>query len=99
MLMSNRGGGLGDRTAESGIVDYNHAMGFAIGDFNADGYRDLYISDVGPDQLWSGRGCGVFEDQSLLSNVAQETDRGYGWGTAAFDLEQDGDLDIFVSHS
>ena len=99
VLMSGSSGGLKDATAASGIALYNHAMGLAVEDFDGDGIRDLYVSDTGPDQLWRGVGCGVFEDHSIPSEVGSITDRGYGWGVAAFDLEQDGDMDIFVSNS
>jgi hypothetical protein len=99
VLMSSGGRGLVNRTSAAGIAQYNHGMGFSVADFDGDGVRDLYVSDAGADQLWGGMGCGVFEDRSGVSQVAQETDRGYGWGVASFDLEQDGDLDIFVANS
>jgi hypothetical protein len=98
-LMSNGSIGLDLATEQAGIGVYNHAMGFALEDFDGDGMRDLYVSDTGPDQLWAGQGCGSFEDVSMESQVGPATDRGYGWGVAAFDLEQDGDIDIFVSNS
>jgi hypothetical protein len=98
VLMSQKGGGLRDETDAAGIRVFNHAMGFAFADFDQDGADDMYITDIGPDQLWKGTGCGGYTDFSHDSQVANLTDRGLGWGVQAQDFDQDGDVDVFVAN-
>ncbi len=92
------GGALSDATDASGLTIYNHAMGLGLADFDGDGRRDLYISDTGPDQLWRGTGCGTWETAPGAAQLALDTDRSMGWGTAAVDFDLDGDVDVFVAN-
>jgi len=99
VLLSHGQNKLIDVTALTGTRLENHAMGFALDDFNGDGLLDMYVSDLGPDQLWIGEGCGLFREGGFETNVAPITDRGFGWGTLSRDFDHDGDIDLFVTNS
>lgn len=82
-----------DVTKQSGIKGNGYGMGLACGDFNNDGFRDLYITNYGPNKMLYNNGDGTFTD------VTQKTGTGDSlWGTsaAAFDYDRDGWLDLYV---
>lgn len=85
-----------DVTEESGIVAGGYGMGVAVGDFNNDGWPDLYVTNWGsPNQLWRNNGDLTF------SNVTEEAGVGETrWSIAAafLDYDRDGWLDLFVSN-
>ena len=99
LMLLSRQGGLDDVSAESGLCGYDHAMGTAMADFNGDGLRDLYVTDVGPDAVYFADGCITFYDASLSIGTAVATDRSVSWGAVAQDFDLDGDADIFASVS
>jgi hypothetical protein len=84
-----------DVTRASGIVADGYGMGVATGDYDNDGEVDLYITNLGPNQLYRNRGDGTFEDVTAKAGVNDSR-----WSTcAAFvDFDRDGDLDLFVSN-
>ncbi len=97
-LYANRGDGtFEDVTARVGIELRRWAMGAAVGDYDGDGWDDLYVTCFGPDVLLRNEageaGGRRFRDVSKEAGVADDT-----WSTsAAFaDLDLDGDLDLFV---
>ena len=82
-----------DVTASAGIGHRGYGMGVAVGDYDGDGYPDVYVTCYGRDALYRNRGDGTFID------VTEEVGLGHGgWGSSAgfFDAEADGDLDLFV---
>ena len=84
-----------DITAGSGLDVPFYGTGVAVGDFDADGRRDLFVSAVGPDRLFRNLGAGRFADVTADAGVAGDED---DWGTSCgwFDADRDGDLDLFV---
>ena len=84
-----------DVTEASGISADGYGMGVATGDFDNDGWVDLYITNLGSNHLYRNRGDGTFEDVTAKAGVDDER-----WSTcAAFvDYDRDGDLDLFVSN-
>lgn len=82
-----------DVTEAAGIVESEYGMGATVGDFDGDGDTDLFVSNFGPDRLWSNRGDGTFEDATARAGIGDPR-----WTTsAAFcDPDEDGDLDLFV---
>ena len=76
-------------------------LGVVAGDFNGDGWTDLYVANDGaPNQLWINQAGRGFVDEALYSGVAMN---GSGqpeasMGIAADDYDNDGDLDLFLSH-
>ena len=71
-----------------------YGMGVATGDYDNDGFPDLYITGFGQNQLLHNRGNGTFEDVTEKAGVG-----GGGWSTSAafFDYDRDGYLDLFVA--
>ena len=84
-----------DITPGSGLDVTFYGTGVAVGDYDADGRRDLFVSAVGPDRLFRNLGDGKYADVTASSGVAgDESD----WGTSCgwFDADRDGDLDLLV---
>lgn len=84
-----------DVTTGSGLDVTFYGMGVAIGDFDADGRPDVYLTAVGPNRLFRNLGDGRFEDVTASAGVAGGNDE---WSTSAgfCDFDRDGDLDLFV---
>jgi enediyne biosynthesis protein E4 len=84
-----------DVTDKSGLKVTGYGMGAASGDFNNDGWMDLYITNYGPNCMLYNNGDGTFSD------VTAKTGTGDGlWGTSAcvFDYDRDGWLDLYVTN-
>ena len=99
-LYLNDGKGHFTKKASSGIETAELAANGVFGDFNGDAKLDLYVGNGGsssgvPDQLYFGKGDGTFTEVSskLKNRPSQPTN-----GVVACDYDNDGDLDIFVSH-
>lgn len=93
VFMRNDEGTFVDVTNESGTGDTGYGMGVAVGDYDNDGYADMYITNVGRNTLLHNRGDGTFEDVTIDAAVGDE-----GWGASAgfCDFDRDGDLDLFA---
>ena len=86
-------GTFADVTESAGVTELKYGQGVCVGDFDADGFDDLFVTNVGGDVLFRNRGDGTFEDVSLsLATFA------LGWSTSAawVDIDLDGDLDLYV---
>jgi len=95
----------GDKTLEEKTEAYNltdsfHGMGLALIDVDKNGYFDIYLTNATEDQyteeinaLFLNTGENIFQNSSLSAGVAYA---GWGWGTEFFDMENDGDEDLFV---
>ena len=84
-----------DVTEASELRSDGIGMGIAAGDADGDGWIDLYVTNLGSNQLWRNRGDGRFEDVTALAGVDDP-----GWSVPAlfFDPDGDGDLDLFVGN-
>ncbi len=84
-----------DVTNQAGLASHGYGMGVATGDFDGDGWTDLYVTNFGPNQLWRNQGDGTFADVSKAAGV----DDGL-WGTSAtfLDYDRDGNLDLYVAN-
>jgi hypothetical protein len=80
-------------TAASRIEATGYGMGVAAGDYDNDGWIDIYLTSWGSNQLWKNNGDGTFSDVARASGVDDPR-----WGTSAtfFDYDRDGLLDLFV---
>ena len=84
-----------DVTAGSGLDISTYGMGVAIGDYDSDGFVDVFITSVGGNRLLRNTGDGRFADVTERAGVAGEP---HDWSTSSgwFDYDNDGDLDLFV---
>ena len=82
-----------DVTEKSGLSGVGYGMGVAVGDFDNDGYEDLYVTAYGGNKLYHNNGNGTFTDVTSEAGVG-----GGGWSTSAawVDLDNDGLLDLVV---
>ncbi|HEY1376030.1 MAG TPA: VCBS repeat-containing protein [Gemmataceae bacterium] len=84
-----------DVTAKAGVRDGGLTLGTAWGDFNKDGYVDLFVSnDFGRNALYRNNGDGTFTD---VSKETGALDFGYSMSAFMGDINNDGNLDIYVS--
>jgi hypothetical protein len=95
-LYRNEGNGkFTDVSAKSGVSDIGWGMGVAVGDYNNDGFEDLYVTCLGPDHLLKNNGNGTFSDVTEKAGVS---DPRWTTGASFVDYDHDGDLDLFVSN-
>ncbi len=91
-----------DVSAASGIsTSFGNGLGVVVGDYDNDGDPDLYVAnDARPNQLWRNEGGTKFTDQALISGTAVNGDGAAeaGMGVQFVDAENDGDLDLFMTH-
>src|SRR5215510_8443491 len=82
-----------DITDTSGIVATGYGMGVATGDFDNDGFVDLYLTNFGSNQLFHNNGNGTFTDVTKASGTGMS-----GWSVSAtfVDYDRDGWLDLYV---
>ena len=93
-LYRNRGNGtFEDVTAKSGIRHRDYGMGACAGDYDNDGWIDLYVTNFGPNALYRSRGDGSFTDVTAFAQVGEPR---WSASCAFADLDKDGDLDLFV---
>ncbi|HTT19319.1 MAG TPA: CRTAC1 family protein [Candidatus Sulfotelmatobacter sp.] len=97
-LYHNNGDGtFSDVTEKAGVaVEGHYGQGVAVGDFDNDGYPDLYVTGYDRAVLYRNNGNGTFTDITAKAGVADEG----GWSTSAgwFDYDKDGWLDLVVTN-
>lgn len=91
-LYQNHQGRFVEVTADAGIGDRGFAQGLAVGDYNADGFPDLMVANIGRNRLYRNNGDGTFSDVTVQSGLA-----GDDWTTSVVlvDINQDGHADLF----
>ncbi len=97
LYRQNKDGSFTDVTQQAGLAnagDGNYGMGVAVGDYDNDGYPDLYVTSYGKNILYHNNGDGTFTDVTAKAGVAAG-----GWSVSAgfFDYDNDGKLDLFVT--
>jgi hypothetical protein len=92
----NRDGSFTDVTESAGLsrAGNNYGMGVAVGDYDNDGYSDIYVTNYGRNTLYRNTGQGAFQDVTGQAGVGAG-----GWSVSAgfLDHDKDGRLDLFVS--
>ncbi len=85
-----------DVTDQAGVGDTGYGLGVAAADYDNDGHIDLYVNNFGPNVLYRNNGDGTFTDVTEQAGVAAGNT--VGAGAAFFDMEGDGDLDLYVAN-
>jgi hypothetical protein len=93
----NKDGSFTDVTKAAGLANAgpgNYGMGVAVGDYDNDGFPDLFVTSYGKNVLYHNNGDGTFTDVTAKAGVS-----GGGWSASAgfFDFDNDGHLDLFVT--
>ncbi len=83
-----------DVTREAGLAGIGYAMGVAAGDFDNDGFTDLFVAGVRQNRLYRNTGKGAFDDVTAQAGVGNKGEWAVGGGW--FDYDNDGLLDLFV---
>lgn len=84
-----------DVTDQAGVGHRGYGLGAAVGDYDNDGDKDLYVTNLGGNVLYQNNGDGTFTDVTAKAGVADE---GFSTSAAFVDYDRDGDLDLFVAH-
>ncbi len=84
-----------DVTEASGIRAEGFGVGVAVGDFDRDGWPDLYLTRFGKNQLWRNQGDGSFRDVTETSGTGDEA---WSFSATFFDFDRDGWLDLYVTN-
>jgi hypothetical protein len=88
-------GTFSDVTAQAGVGHRGYGMGMTVGDFDNNGYPDIYITNYGPNVLYRNNGDGTFSNVSRKAGIqGNECSVGAVW----FDYDNDGLLDIYVGN-
>jgi enediyne biosynthesis protein E4 len=97
LYKNNRDGTFTDVTEKAGLLDAGWAVGVCVGDYNNDGYEDLFVTYYGQNKLYRNNGNGTFTDVTEKAKLLHEGIR-FGAGCTFFDYNRDGLLDLFVSN-
>src|SRR5438445_2649962 len=100
-LYRNRGDGtFEDVTARAGLVASGWGQGVCVGDYDGDGYDDLFVTYFGENRLYHNRGNGSFDDATRAAGLESARGARTRWGTgcAFLDYDRDGRLDLFVAN-
>jgi len=97
LFRNNRDGTFTDVTAKAGVGHSGWGQGVCIGDYDNDGWEDLFVTYYGKNILYHNNGDGTFTDVSLKAGVAGKGTR-WNTGCAFVDYDRDGHLDLFVAN-
>lgn len=97
LYKNNRDGTFTDVTKKAGLFRTGYAYGVTVGDYNNDGFEDLFITYWGQNVLYRNNGDGTFTDVTKEAGLLDKQAR-FGTGCVFFDYNRDGNLDLFVSN-
>ncbi len=97
LFKNNRDGTFTDVTLKSGLGRSGWGQGCCVGDYNNDGWNDLFVSYYGQNALYRNNGDGTFTDVTAKAGLLQKKTR-WNSGCAFLDYDKDGHLDLFVAN-
>src|SRR5215831_18450739 len=97
LYKNNRDGTFADVTEKAGLRSLGWASGVCIGDYNNDGFDDIFFTNFGQNALYRNNGDGTFTDVTKAAGLWNDQPR-FGAGCAFVDYNRDGHLDLFVSN-
>jgi len=97
LYKNNRDGTFTDVTAKAGLQAVGWASAVCVGDYNNDGFEDLFCTYFGQNRLYRNNGDGTFTDVTKAAGLWNAEPR-WGAGCSFVDYDRDGHLDLFVSN-
>ena len=97
LYKNNRDGTFTDVTAQAGLQAVGWASGVCVGDYDNDGFEDLFCTFFGQNRLYRNNGDGTFTDVTKAAGLSNPQPR-WGAGCSFLDYNRDGHLDLFVSN-
>ena len=95
LYRNNGNGTFTNVSSKAGVSDVGWGMGVCVGDYDNDGWEDLYVTCLGPNQLFKNNGNGTFTNVTKKAGVG---DARWSTGAAFVDYDNDGHSDLFVSN-
>jgi enediyne biosynthesis protein E4 len=96
-LYRNHGDGtFTEVTEQAGLGDTGFGLGVTVGDYNNNGYQDVYLNNFGPNVLYRNNGDGTFSD--VTEQAAVDAGDQFGAGACFLDIDGDGALDLYVAN-
>jgi hypothetical protein len=98
LYKNNRDGTFSDVTKRAGLIHTGWASGVTIGDYNNDGWEDIFVTYYGQNVLYRNNGDGTFTDVTQQAGLGYEGVARWGSGCTFLDYDRDGHLDLFVAN-
>jgi hypothetical protein len=99
LLKGRPEGGFSTWPSGHGFDVYNHAMGIGVSDFDLDGVADIFVSDIGVNDVYQGFGCGTWFRANDVFGTVEATKNVISWGVSTLDVDRNGAPDVFVPAS